>query len=79
MGLSAGPRHWRVPPKTIANDTTAWSATDDMLAYLVRRADKLAAFADNPTAQAELEHLVNLIEAYEIERWPQGKVAGGKG
>ena len=50
-----------------------------MLACPIERADELAGHADNPSAEAELEHLVNLIEAYEIERWPQGKVAGGKG
>ena len=61
------------PPKT------AWAATDNMLSYLVRRADKLAAFADNPTAEAELEQLVSRIEVYQVDRWPRGKVAGGKG
>ena len=50
-----------------------------MLAYLIGRADKLGAFVNNPTAEAELECLVGLIEAYEVARWPGGKVAGGKG
>ena len=30
-------------------------------------------------AEAELERLVDLIEAYEAKRWPSGKVADGKG
>ena len=53
--------------------------TDKMAAYLIERADALAAHADHPRAEAELERVVNLIEAYEAERWPHGKVAGGKG
>jgi len=50
-----------------------------MVAYLIERADALAAHAAPPRAEAELERVVNLIEAYEAERWPSGKAAGGKG
>jgi hypothetical protein len=50
-----------------------------MLAYLIDRADELAAFANKPTAEAELERVVNLIETYESRRWPNGNAAGGKG
>ncbi len=64
---------------SVANDTTPWDVTDNMLADLIGRADKLAAFVNNPTAEAELAHLVNSIEAYEVTRWPSGKAAGGKG
>ena len=56
-----------------------WDATDKMLAYLIERADALAAHAANPRAEAELQRVVNLIQAYEADRWPCGKVAGGKG
>jgi hypothetical protein len=56
-----------------------WDVTDKMLAYLIERADQLADHADNPRAEAELERVVSLIEAYEAERSPKGKVAGGKG
>ena len=56
-----------------------WDVTDKMLAYLIERADRLADHADHPRAEAELERVVNLIEAYEAERWPSGKLAGGKG
>jgi hypothetical protein len=56
-----------------------WDATDKMHAYLIERADALAAHADNPRAEAELERVVALIEAYEAKRWPSGKMAGGKG
>ena len=54
-----------------------WDVTDKMLAYLIERADALAAHAANPRAEAELERLVALIEAYETKRWPNGKMAGG--
>ena len=51
MGLSAGPsRLGYRPPRGAANDASDWIVTDNMLAYLIKRADKLAAFADNPTA-----------------------------
>jgi hypothetical protein len=63
----------------VANDPIPCDVTDKMLAYLIDRADKLAALANNPTAEAELERVVNLIEAYESWRWPSGKAAGGKG
>jgi hypothetical protein len=56
-----------------------WREADNMLAYLIERADELAAHADNPSAEAELERVVDLIEAYEAKRWPSGKVVGGKG
>ena len=38
-----------------------WDVTDKMVAYLIERADALAAHADHP--RAELERVVNLIEA----------------
>ena len=56
-----------------------WRESDAMLAYLIERADALAAHAANPRAEAELERLVALIEAYETKRWPNGKMAGGEG
>jgi len=53
----------------IASEPFPCDVTDKMLAYLIDRADKLAAFAANLTAEAELESW----------RWPGGKAAGGKG
>ena len=38
----------------VANDTTPWDVTDGTLAYLIGRADKLAAFVNNPTAEEDL-------------------------
>jgi hypothetical protein len=59
--------------------TFPWDVADDMVAYLIKRADDLTAHADNPQAEAELERIVDLIEAYEAKRWPDGKIAAGKG
>jgi len=56
-----------------------WRESDAMLAYLIERADALAAHAANPRAEAELERVVALIEAYEAKRWPNGKMAGREG
>lgn len=38
---------------------------DNMVAYLTARAGDLAANVDNPQAEAELERIVDLIQAYE--------------
>jgi len=55
--------------------TFPWDVADDMVAYLIKRADDLTAHA----AEAELERIVDLIEAYEAKRWPDGKIAAGNG
>jgi hypothetical protein len=59
--------------------TFPWDVADDMVAYLIKRADDLAIHADNASAEAELERIVDLIEAYEAKCWPDGKIAAGKG
>jgi len=41
---------------------------DDMLAYLIQRAGVLTTQVDNPDAKAELECIVDLIEAYKVWR-----------
>jgi len=64
---------------TTATAQLFWRESDAMLAYLIERADALAAHAGNPRAEAELERVVTLIEAYEAKRWPSGKVVGEKG
>ena len=47
--------------------------TDEPLAYLIERADALASHADNPRAEAELERVVALIEAYPPARCRAGR------
>ena len=65
--------------KRMPTARSSWEIADDMVAYLIKRADDLVAHADNPQAEAELERIVDLIEAYEAKRWPDGKIAAGKG
>ena len=53
--------------------------TDRMHAVLVQRADELMGRTENSLEEAELAALTDVIEAYELQRWPTGKIAGGKG
>jgi hypothetical protein len=53
--------------------------TDKMHALLVARADELAGCTENSPEERELEALTDTIEAYERQRWPLGRILGGKG
>jgi hypothetical protein len=53
--------------------------TDAMHALLVKRADELMGCIEGSAEEAELATLTDVIEAYEAQRWPAGKVPGGKG
>jgi hypothetical protein len=46
---------------------------------LIERADALMGCTENSPEEAELAALTDVIEAYERERWPEGKIPGGKG
>jgi hypothetical protein len=52
---------------------------DKMHALLVERADALMGCTEGSAEEAELATLTDAIEAYETVRWPDGRVAGGKG
>jgi hypothetical protein len=54
-------------------------AADAMHALLVERADELMGCAENSPEGAELAALTDVIVAYESQRWPLGKIPGGKG
>ncbi len=56
-----------------------WREADAMHAALVERADALVGCTEGSPEEAELERLTDVIEAYEVKRWPNGKAAGGKG
>ena len=54
-------------------------ATDAMHAILVNRADQLARSIDDSADVTEYLAIVAAIVAYEGQRWPLGKIPGGKG
>ena len=53
--------------------------TDRMHGLLMERADALMGCTENSPEEVELAALTDVIEAYERQRWPEGKIPGGKG
>jgi hypothetical protein len=53
--------------------------TDRMHGLLMDRADALMGCTENSPEEAELAALTDVIDAYERQRWPEGKIPGGKG
>ena len=56
-----------------------WQESDAMHALLIKRADELMGSTEGSPQEEELRTLADVIDAYEAKRWPNGKVAGGKG
>jgi len=55
---------------------------DAMHGMLMLQADALADCTESSEEETELQAIVDLLEAYEVKRWPLGKdpsVPGGKG
>ena len=50
-----------------------------MHALLGSAADALMGCTENSPEEAELAVLTDVIEAYEQQRWPEGKIPDGKG
>jgi hypothetical protein len=57
----------------------SWAEADAMHSLLMRRADNLMGCIQGSPEEEELRIIADALEAYEVKRWPEGKVAGGKG
>jgi hypothetical protein len=64
--------------QTVASDNLVAEA-DAMHAQLVKRADELLGCKDGSAEEAELAEIADILEAYEVKRWPEGRIPGGKG
>jgi len=60
-------------------ENAAWPEADRLHGLLIQRADHLAGCTENSPEEAELEAIADALDAYELRRWPRGKVEGGKG
>jgi len=76
LGYSCDKGVWTSSPEAVAHLA---SVSDKMHALLVARADELDGCTEGTLAATEFIMLVEAIEAYEAERWPDGKIPGGKG
>lgn len=78
LGYSFDGIAWNGPTggaPSFAMDTEA----DAMHSLLVLRADKLAGCSEGSDEETELKMVADTVGAYEVKRWPDGVVPGGKG
>lgn len=52
---------------------------DTLHALLMDRAHNLAGCLEDSDEEGEIEAIADALEAYEIKRWPAGRIPGGKG
>ena len=66
--------------KWLIGDAIGGSQEADALhGLLIKRADQLQGCSEGSAQAQELAAIANAADAYEQKRWPDGKVAGGKG
>ena len=75
MGFHFRDGAWIAPPHAGA-DLTA--EADRLHAVLVERADEIGGCPDGSSEDAELKAITDALEAYEVKRWPEGRVSGGR-
>lgn len=79
LGYSFDGTDWIGPaPHDVLSPAVA-KVTDRLLALLMQRADALAGCTQDSDEAEELIALGDAIAAYELMRWPLGKIPGGKG
>ena len=74
--MSAVEKYTPIAHEPIAHLTVV---SDAMHALLIKRADELEGCIEGSPEKAELTAIADAVEAYEEQRWPLGKVVGGKG
>jgi len=70
---------WIPASATAVTQHSILAEADALLSALVLRADALEGYPEGSEEEAELAVITDAIEAYEVVRWPQGRVPGGKG
>jgi hypothetical protein len=66
---------WKAPAGAAAS---LIPEADAMLALLMARTDELGGCTEGSAEEKVLETIVNAIEAYQVKRWPERKIPGGK-
>jgi hypothetical protein len=66
----------RAPAGTVASLVPE---ADAMLALLMACAEVLMGCTEGSEEERELAAVTEAIEAYEVKRWPEEKIPGGKG
>jgi hypothetical protein len=70
---------WSRPDTSSVGTLLSTAEADAMHSVLVLRADALEKCSEGSPEAAELKTITDAIKAYEGARWPDGKVADGKG
>lgn len=70
---------WHADAWRKATELEVLPEADAMHALLVARADELDGCIEGSPEESEYIKLVEVIEAYEAKRWPDGKIPGGRG
>lgn len=73
LGYAYRGGEWLAPASVAAAPLPLTAEADPMHGALMRRADALAGCTEGSDEEAELKAIVDLIEAYEVKRWPLGK------